>query len=317
MKRKSYVTLVMMGSVPLLMALSFFGVSYLHTSKPLVVRTVGGDVDGGVTSGGCPTGFGKTHFIVGQTPEQRAQVPVCKKGKVKDTQRQSAAALGNETDRKQGSVQSGDQVGQKQADFPKNKGGRKQAASSKTQLGRKQAAADLAQLAQDQESISVSLAQPAVFFSPDDNVRAYLLDLIAHEQEHIAIAVFVFTDKHIAQALIEAHERGVLVELVTDTTGLRDRYNKVSSLCDVSIPVFVYDTQNGKAGSTSVMHHKFVVFKKNKNNKSCVWTGSCNCTKSAYESNQENAILLIDNAHVEQFSRQFNILKTRSYRYKK
>jgi len=59
------------------------------------------------------------------------------------------------------------------------------------------------------------------------------------------------------------------------------------------------------------------IIRKNKNNQACVVTGSCNITKAAYESNQENAIVLIDTAHIERFIGQFQALKSRSYTYKK
>jgi HKD family nuclease len=156
-----------------------------------------------------------------------------------------------------------------------------------------------------------------IFFSPDDNVRENLLQLIEQEQEAISIAVFVFTDKQIAHHLIDAAKRGIRVEIVTDSAGLRDRYNKIGHLCDNCIPIFVYNPQHGKAGLTSLMHNKFVIFRKNKNNLSHVWTGSCNFTRAACESNQENSILLTDDACTARFEKQFQELKKRSYKYEK
>lgn len=195
-----------------------------------------------------PATFGKTHFIVGQTADQR------------------------------------------EALRSQRKGG---AATQATPLG----------------------APIAVLFSPDDDIRAFLIDLIEHEQEHIAVAVFVFTDTKIARALIDACKRGVVVELVTDSTGIRDRFTKIRTLANAQIPVFVYDIQHGKPGLGSVMHNKFVIFRKNKNNQPCVCTGSCNLTRSAFESNQENIIVFTDRAHVERFVHRFKILKERSYQH--
>src|SRR5262245_36862951 len=71
---------------------------------------------------------------------------------------------------------------------------------------------------------------PNVFFTPDDNVRQALIHYIAQEQVALRIAVFVFTDKQIAQALIDAHRRRVRVELITDSAGLRDRGNQIGGL---------------------------------------------------------------------------------------
>lgn len=197
-----------------------------------------------------PTAFGKTHFIVGQTPKQRnAQLSQGKRAPTRTATLVSAPAV--------------------------------------------------------------------VLFSPDDDVRAYLIDLIEHEQEHIAIAAFVFTDVKIARALVEACKRGVHVEMVTDGTGLRDRFSKFHLLSDAQVPIFVYDTQHGKAGLGSLMHNKFLIFRKNKNNQSCVCTGSCNFTRSAYESNQENMVIFFDQVSIERFVGQYDTLKGRSYRHRK
>lgn len=237
-----------MSCLLFLVGVSFFCVNYLHTFQVSTHKRAAR------VKAAVPASFGKTHFIVGQTPDQRMD-----------------------------------------AQF--------QEVSSSTVLS------PFSQCTQSTQS--------AVFFTPDDDVRGHLINLILHEQERIDVAVFVFTDKQITRALVEAFERGVAVEVVTDATGLRDRYNRIRYLCDALIPVFVYDTRHGKAGLSSVMHHKFAIFYKNKNNQRCVWTGSCNFTKSACESNQENAILITDNSCVQKFSDQFEVLKQRSYRYQK
>jgi len=172
-------------------------------------------------------------------------------------------------------------------------------------------------LEQEQELSTDFNVAPVILFSPDDNVREYLIDLINQEQERIAVAVFVFSDNLIAKALIEAAQRGILVEVVTDSSGLKDRYNKIHTLCDARIPVFVYNTQHGKPGLSTLMHHKFALFSKNKNEQPYVWAGSCNFTRAACESNQEYAMILVGRAYIERFMNQFDLLKKRSYSYTK
>lgn len=192
-----------------------------------------------------------------------------------------------------------------------------QSAEQRSEFMAKKASSASSQANSDTSTKRSGLKKSEIFFSPDDDVRENLLQLIDQEQEAISIAVFVFTDKHIAHHLIDAVKRGVQVEVITDSAGLRDRYNKIGHLCDHGIPIFVYNPQHGKAGLTSLMHNKFVIFKKNKNNLSHVWTGSCNFTRAACESNQENSILLTDDACTARFEKQFQELKKRSYRYEK
>lgn len=156
----------------------------------------------------------------------------------------------------------------------------------------------------------------AVFFSPDDKVRSELLDLVQHEQQHLRIAVFMLTDKKIAYELINAHKRGVTIEIITDPTCLKDQYNKIGLLSDQGISVFVYNAQHIKGRFTSIMHNKFAIFKKNKGNKSILWTGSFNFTCAGHKCNQENVLVLDDAELVQKFARQFERLKTLSYHYK-
>lgn len=153
-------------------------------------------------------------------------------------------------------------------------------------------------------------------FTPDDDVRSQLISLIDQEKEAIKIAVFMFTDKNIANALLNAHNRNIKIEIVTDPAGLRDRQNKIGLLSDNKIAVYVYNGQHGKNGSSSIMHHKFILFSKNKNTKPLLWTGSFNFTRIACDCNQENVVILDDLSLIEKYSEQFNRLKKRSYRYK-
>ena len=124
----------------------------------------------------------------------------------------------------------------------------------------------------------------------------------------------MFTDKEIANALINAHKRGVRIDLA-DSAGLRDRQNKIGLLSDNNILVYVYNGQNGKSGNSSIMHHKFMLFSKNKENRSLLWTGSFNFTRIACECNQENVIILEDSRAIQKYSEQFEKLKERSYKY--
>ena len=147
------------------------------------------------------------------------------------------------------------------------------------------------------------------FFSPQDDIKAILIDLIAHEQKSIRVTIFMFTEKEIAQALIAAHQRGVLVEVITDGGNAKDRYSKIPLLQKEGIAVYIYQPQDANSMLSDIMHHKFVVFEKNNSDKSLVWTGSFNFTKSANARNQENVVVLDDVAIIKQFRDRFEQLK--------
>lgn len=148
-------------------------------------------------------------------------------------------------------------------------------------------------------------------FAPDHNLRASLRHLIKHEQEKISIAVFTFTDSHVARELMQAHKRGVKIELITDASCLQGQYEKVSLLNDAGIPVYVYKSKLNK-GSSSIMHNKFALFSKTVHEKKVVWTGSFNFTKSGSDVNQENVLILDDPNIVRQYGDQFEKLKNRT-----
>lgn len=154
------------------------------------------------------------------------------------------------------------------------------------------------------------------FFSPDDGLEHKLIELIAQEQDSMKIAVFLFTNGNIAQALVDAKKRGITIELVTDASCLQDKFNKIAMLREAGIKICVY-----KPESTALlgnrMHHKYIIFGKNKEGKSWLWFGSFNLTKSADLYNQEGVILLDNGRLIDQFSKQFDVLKQRCLSYEK
>lgn len=154
-----------------------------------------------------------------------------------------------------------------------------------------------------------------VFFSPDDNVMDLLLALIAREEKSICVAAYMITDKKVAQKLVEAHKRGVRVELIADTCCIKSDAGNISSLATHTIPVYVYQGVAPSSAMSNIMHHKFIIFGKNIGNRSFVWTGSFNFTHSAQQYNQENVVILSDPYAIEQFSKHFEVLKKRCVSY--
>ena len=156
------------------------------------------------------------------------------------------------------------------------------------------------------------------FFSPDDDMRGILLDLIACEQEAVYVAAFLLTDEVVARALVEAKDRGVAVEVVTDRFCCKGRHGKVDLLSDKGINVLVYVGQySTNKNMSDIMHHKFIIFKKNLFGRSILWTGSFNFTHSARLRNQENVLILDNMQLIDRYLKQFAVLKTRCRHYQK
>lgn len=147
------------------------------------------------------------------------------------------------------------------------------------------------------------------FFSPDDDLKEILLNLISYEKKSIKLTIYTLTQKDIAKAIIDAHERGVVIKCVVDRSYGYDRFSKISNLANNNIPIWVYQTDNK---NSSLMHNKFIIFKENIMEKSIVWTGSYNLTNRASNANQENIIILDNKDIIDRYKEQFKILKTRS-----
>ncbi len=150
-------------------------------------------------------------------------------------------------------------------------------------------------------------AKSTVYFSPDDDPRTKLVELIDNAQESILVAVYTFTEHTLAKALARAQERGVQVEVVLDCFS-RSKWGKIHTLEKAGITVHLYEpTLREGEKYLGIMHDKFAVFDNTK-----VWTGSYNWTFKASFTNQENAVLIENEPDViMRFAQQFEVLKER------
>ena len=143
-----------------------------------------------------------------------------------------------------------------------------------------------------------------VYFSPQDKIADKLITLIENEKESIDIAIYCFTHRGIAAALIAAKERGVKVEVVLDPYSLKAK-TAVSNMEAAGIPLYIWDPKRSAPKKSAIMHDKFCIF-----GGKTVWTGSFNFTYKASASNAENVLVTDDTAVAANFKKQFQNLKT-------
>ena len=74
-------------------------------------------------------------------------------------------------------------------------------------------------------------------YSPEENLEDIDIGLIDHARSRIDIAMYAFTDRHIAEALVRAAKRGVRIRIYRDRTQLHDRGDKTG---------FLLSTQGGR-----------------------------------------------------------------------
>jgi phosphatidylserine/phosphatidylglycerophosphate/cardiolipin synthase-like enzyme len=118
-----------------------------------------------------------------------------------------------------------------------------------------------------------------VAFSPKDGATELVVKVINSARQSIRLAAYSFTSKPIARALVDAHKRGVDVEVVVDKSQKSERYTSATFLANMGIPVRV-DSMH------AIMHNKFIVV-----DGQDVENGSFNYTSAAENRNAENALV--------------------------
>jgi phosphatidylserine/phosphatidylglycerophosphate/cardiolipin synthase-like enzyme len=150
-----------------------------------------------------------------------------------------------------------------------------------------------------------------VYFTPRDDIKTKLIELIDHETKSIDCAMYMFTEKSIAQSMLEAFLRGVKVRLVLDPISMDVKYGKGLFLKNNGVYVCTYDPSL-RNFFEPIMHHKFIIFGFNKlYQKSLVSTGSYNCTASASRTHEENVILIDDVKAIQEYQQCFKLMLAR------
>ena len=114
---------------------------------------------------------------------------------------------------------------------------------------------------------------------------------ITRAQSTVDVAAYDFDLESVAAALVEAHEYGVRVRLVTDSDNAGEA--AVQQLRTAGIDV-VEDEQE------ALMHNKFVVI-----DERIVWTGSWNLTESGTYRNNNNAVRIVSAKLAENYGAEF------------
>ena len=147
------------------------------------------------------------------------------------------------------------------------------------------------------------------FFTPKDDIRRTLVELIKNETKYIKVAIYFLTDENIATALAQAKKRGVEVEVVTDSTHLEKcPHTKIFDLHNGGVKVGVFK----KGKKDGIMHNKFVVFGDNIDGRSLIATGSFNYTNAAQNRNKENVLVTNEKSVVDSYKKEFAYLQKNS-----
>lgn len=145
----------------------------------------------------------------------------------------------------------------------------------------------------DIKSGSLNSSKLEIYFSPEDNFRQRMIALINSATTSIHFLIYSFTNKEIADALIDAQNRGVEVEGVVDEDWSSNQYSKDEYLINAGIDL-KYD------GNPYTLHDKVMIIDDN-----IVITGSYNFTNSANDRNAENSLVIKDNTIANEYENEF------------
>jgi len=148
-----------------------------------------------------------------------------------------------------------------------------------------------------------ALTETEVYFSLYNNPELIIIKNIDNAKEFINIAMYTFTDREIAQAIIRAKDRGVDIKIYLDRSQVNAEYTKSHYFVNNAIIEDIRISSNNY-----IMHNKFAVI----DNK-IVITGSYNWTASAGERNDENLLVIDDKNIVKKYQNQFNNLWNNKY----
>lgn len=121
-----------------------------------------------------------------------------------------------------------------------------------------------------------------VYFSPDGGCTDAINKVLGQARQEILVQAYSFTSAPIAKALLDAHKRGVTVQVILDKSQRSQKYSSATFLKNSRIPTYI-DAKH------AIAHNKIMII-----DREIVITGSFNFTKAAEEKNAENLLIIRD-----------------------
>ena len=142
-----------------------------------------------------------------------------------------------------------------------------------------------------------------VCFSPNGGCTEAIVNQIDNAKSEILIQAYSFTSAPIAKALVNAHKRGVHVEIILDKSNKSEKYSAGDFTVHMGVTTYI-DSQH------AIAHNKIMII-----DKETVITGSFNFTKAAEEKNAENLLIIRSKKLAEIYIDNWNKHKEHSEKY--
>lgn len=146
-------------------------------------------------------------------------------------------------------------------------------------------------------TFSINGSKVNLYFMPNSpKINESIVPLINQARSTINVAIFYLTHKGFTQALINAHKRGVKINIILDASAARNRYVTHKQLRSKGIALKV-ENWGGK------MHMKSLCI-----DRSILGVGSMNFTKAGEEKNDENMLIIHNATLARQYDTNFKKL---------
>lgn len=135
------------------------------------------------------------------------------------------------------------------------------------------------------------------FFFPNEKNVDKLVAYLGKAQKSLSICVFNLTNDRLANAVFDAHSRGVKVRVISDDECMTNQGSDIKWLADQGVPCRVDPNPQFH------MHNKFAIV-----DDTFLITGSFNWTVQAGKSNQENILVVDHPYYIEKYNAEFENL---------
>ena len=153
------------------------------------------------------------------------------------------------------------------------------------------------------EQPATTNATCSVYFSPRGGCTEAVIRELNNAKTSVLVQAYSFTSKVIAKALVEAHRRGVKVEVILDKSQRTANYSSADFVAHGGIPTLI-DAKH------AIAHNKVIIV-----DGQTVITGSFNFSNAAEESNAENLLILRDPELARRYTENWKKHEGHSERY--
>ena len=149
----------------------------------------------------------------------------------------------------------------------------------------------------------VSSTDIVVCFSPNGGCTDAIIKSLDEAKQMVLVQAYSFTSAPIAKAVVEAHKRGVKVQVILDKSQRTEKYSSADFLAHAGVPVLIDEKHK-------IAHNKVMII-----DSQTVITGSFNFTKSAEEGNAENLLIIHSKELAAKYAANWRVHAEHSVKY--